>query len=313
LPFMRVNLKEYIVVPVWFGCNNACSICMLADLKESLPPIGFRRYREVLVDIVSQGHFKNLILSGAEVTTCAELDSYIRFARSLGWFKKIQIQTNGRRLSDCRYLEHLIASGANEFFISVHGLEETHDALTCRPGAFWETMRGLANLEACADVNVITNTVLTKANLHEIPALIGLLPEKVTEIHLWNFFPMESEDTRDLVVSLKDFLRLLPQVLSATGSRRPLVLKGFPECLPVRGEERSLHFDNWFPVTVLPNAFWKKFSQSGFGQCPRRAECIARECWGLSRAYTSEYGDERDLLSPFSREGAPVHAGGKVR
>jgi molybdenum cofactor biosynthesis enzyme MoaA len=302
---MRVDLKKYVVVSLWFGCNNACSICMLADLKEKLPAIGFERYKEVLGDIVSQGHFTNLILSGAEVTTFDKLGLYIRFAQSLGWFKNIQIQTNGRRLSDHRYLEHLIACGVNEFFVSIHGLEETHDALTCRRGAFRETVRGLANLEAFADVNVITNTVVTKTNLHEIPALIMSLPKKISEIHLWNFFPMESEDTRDLVVSLKDFLKMLPQIFSVTHAHgQQLTLKGFPECLPIGEWEQAGFFDNCFPITVLPDMFWEKFSQSGFGQCLHRPGCAAAECWGLSNAYMHKYGDERELLRPVhSRKG----------
>lgn len=296
---MRVDLKKYVVVSLWFGCNNACSICMLADLKERLPAIGFERYKEVLVDIVGQGHFTNLILSGAEVTTFDELVSYVRFAQSLGWFKKIQIQTNGRRLSDHRYLEHLIACGVNEFFVSIHGLEETHDALTCRLGAFGETRRGFTNLEAFPNVNVITNTVVTKTNLHEIPDLIGSLPEKISEIHLWNFFPMESEDTRDLVVSLKDFLRVLPQIFSITRERGQLLtLKGFPECLPVGEWGQDGLFDNRFPITVLPDMFWAKFSQSGFGRCFYRPGCAAAECWGLANAYRRKYGDERELLNP---------------
>ena len=74
-------------------------------------------------EIVASGRFDGLILSGAEVTTCPELEAYVRHAASLGRFKKIQIQTNGRRLSDRGRLEGLIESGVNEFFVSIHGLE----------------------------------------------------------------------------------------------------------------------------------------------------------------------------------------------
>lgn len=284
---------------------------MLADLKERLPAIGLERYKEVLLDVVRQGHFKNLILSGAEVTTFDELGAYVRFAHSLGWFKKIQVQTNGRRLSDLRYLEHLVACGVNEFFVSIHGLEETHDKLTRRPGAFRETMQGLANLEKFTGVHVITNTVVTKANLPEIPALITGLPKIVSEVHLWNLFPMESEDTRDLVVNLKDFIRLLPQIFSITSAHdRPLTLKGFPECLPVGDGGQTGLFDNCFPVTVLPDMFWEKFSRSGFGRCFYRPGCELKECWGLSNAYVGKYGDERDLLHPVCLAHAARHDGG---
>ena len=272
---------------------------MLSGMKSSLPVIGFDRFKEVLSDVMNERRFENLILSGAEVTTFDDLDRYIQFAASLGWFKKIQIQTNGRRLSDKKYLKHLIDCGVNEFFISIHGLEEVHDSITRTRGAFRETMRGLKNLEAF-DVNVISNTVLTKTNYHDIAPLMTLLSrEKVSEIHMWNFFPMERTDTRDFVVSMKDFVQLIPRILSiGRQAGKALVLKSFPECLSM-GEPGF--FDSGFPVTLLPDMFWREFSECGFGMCiyRQREECRAWQCWGLSSAYIQKYGDERDLLSPI--------------
>jgi len=293
----RVDLSRYIVISLWWGCNNNCTICMLSGLKKKLPVIGLDAFKKVLVDIMDEGKFENLILSGAEVTTFDDLDKYIQFAASLGWFKKIQIQTNGRRLSNKKYLKHLIDCGVNEFFISIHGTEDIHDATTRTQGAFKETMAGLRNLEAF-DVNVISNTVLTKTNFHDIPLLVtSLSKERVSEINLWNFFPMERTDTRDFVVSMKDFVQLLSEILDIVKpSGKALVLKSFPECLSIGAPG---FFDSGFPVTVLPDIFWREFSECGFGMCIYRDTCKAEACWGLSSAYTHKYGDERDLLSPI--------------
>lgn len=270
---------------------------MLPSPKEKLPPIGFDRFRQVVNSIARDGGYRNLILSGAEVTTHHELSKYIQFAASLGRFRKIQIQTNGRRLSDKDYLKHLIDCGVNEFFVSIHGQERIHDAMTGAMGAFKETVRGLRNLEAF-DVNVISNTVLTKKNIHDIVPLMSFLAEeKISEHHIWNFFPMERSDGRDLIASLEDFVELLPQTLSIQKKAgKPLVLKGFPECL-APGE--PAFFDNLFPVTVLPDSFWREFSECGFGACVHRGRCKASPlCWGLSTAYIRKYGDERNFLSP---------------
>jgi MoaA/NifB/PqqE/SkfB family radical SAM enzyme len=230
----------------------------------------------------------------------AHLDKYIQYAESLGWFKKIQIQTNGRRLSDRKYLKHLIDCGVNEFFISIHGLEEVHDAITRTRGSFRETLEGIHNLQAYP-VNVITNTVLTKLNYQDVAPLMSNLCHTVaTEIHLWNFYPMERTDTRDLVVSMKDFVALLREILSTVKPvGKPLVLKSFPECLAM-GEPGF--FDSGYPVTILPDMFWRKFSENRFGMCiyRHRDECKAWECWGLSSAYIQKYGDERELLSPIT-------------
>jgi MoaA/NifB/PqqE/SkfB family radical SAM enzyme len=299
MTYTRVDLTQYVVISICFSCNNDCSICMLSGLKRKFPAIGFDRFKNVIIDIVNSGRFENLILSGAEVTTFNDLDKYVQFAASLGWFKKIQIQTNGRRLSEKGYLRHLIDCGVNEFFISIHGLDDVHDAVTRTSGSFDELAAGLKNLEAY-DVNVISNTVLTKTNLHDMARLMTFLSnERISEIQLWNFFPMERTDTRDLVVSMKDFTEVLPEILSIVKrAGKPLVLKSFPECLSM-GEPGF--FDSLFPVTVLPDVFWRKFSESGFGTCiyRQREECKAWKCWGLSSAYVQKYGDERNLLKPM--------------
>jgi MoaA/NifB/PqqE/SkfB family radical SAM enzyme len=300
--YARVDLSTYVVISIWFGCNNRCTICMLGDMKGKLPAIGFDQFKRVLYQIRSDGRFQNLILSGAEVTTFDELDKYVQFAGSMGWFKKIQIQTNGRKLADKDYIRHLVDCGVNEFFVSIHGLEGVHDAVARVPGAFQETLEGIRNLEAF-DVHVITNTVLTRKNLPDIPELFALLlSEGVGESQLWNYFPMERRDTKDLVVSMKDFVALLPALLAlGEEAGKALVFKSFPSCLS-RGEPGF--FDGLFPVTVLPDMFWREFSECGFGACihRQRGACQVRDCWGLSSAYIQKYGDERERLSPLSAD-----------
>jgi len=295
--YTRVDLSKYVVISVWFGCNNNCTTCMLSGMKGKLPPIGFENFKRVVVDIRNGGMYENLILSGAEVTTFDDLDKYVQFAASLEWFKKIQIQTNGRRLSNKEYLKHLIDQGVNEFFVSIYGTEDVHNAITREKGSFRETMEGIRNLEFY-DVNVISNTVLSRTNYHDIPHLMAALSkERISEIHLWNFFPMEKIDTGDLLVSMKDFMELLPELLAIIKPEgKVLVLKSFPECLSI---DEPAVFDNYFPVTVLPDTFWREFAECGFGTCAHRDRCKALSCWGLSSAYIGKYGDEKDLLSPM--------------
>jgi MoaA/NifB/PqqE/SkfB family radical SAM enzyme len=300
--FARVDLSTYVVISIWFGCNNRCTICMLGDMKGKLPAVGYEQFKRVLCQIRNEGRFRNLILSGAEVTTFDELDRYVQFAASLGWFEKIQIQTNGRRLADKEYIRHLVGCGVNEFFVSIHGLEKVHDSVARVPGAFLQTLEGIRNLEAFG-VNVITNTVLTRANIRDIPELFALLlKENTDEVHLWNYFPMERTDTKDLVVSMTEFAGLLPRLLSlGMAAEKALVFKSFPCCLS-KGEPGF--FDGFFPVTVLPDLFWREFDECGFGACVhrQRGTCHVRECWGLSSAYIHKYGDERALLSPLTTD-----------
>jgi molybdenum cofactor biosynthesis enzyme MoaA len=293
----RADLRSYFVVSLWFGCNNDCTLCMLHGFREKLPPIGFDRFREAVVDIRDGGFYRNLIFSGAEVTTFTELERYAEFAASLGWFKKIQIQTNGRRLADIRYLRGLVDSGINEFFVSLHGTEAVHDGITRRPGSFRDTLTGLRNL-AAFDVNVISNCVLTRENAHNMETLMALLSaEKISEFHMWNYFPMREDGRAGLVVDLDQVVALMPRLRKMLGpEQRPLVMKAFPHCLL---SPPGVVFDSWFPVTLLPDVFWKEFGQSGFGCCPYRDGCADRSCWGLSETYRTAFGDARDRLRPI--------------
>lgn len=294
----RIDLAEYMVVSIWWGCNNDCNLCMLSGLKSKLPPIGFEPFKQLIDSVVKDGRFENLILSGAEVTTFDDLDKYVQYAAASGRFKKIQIQTNGRRLNDRGYLEHLIACGVNEFFISVQGLEEVHDRITRRPGAYAETLAGIRHLEELG-VAFITNTVLTKENCRQIAPLMARLGStKASELHLWNLFPMQARDSRNLVISLKAFLEVLPELLDAVrASEKVLILKAFPHCLAVR---TPAVLDGKVPAAVLPDRFWQEFDECGFGTCLHRSVCRAQDCWGLSRAYIQKYGDEKSFLTPIA-------------
>jgi cyclic pyranopterin phosphate synthase len=268
---------------------------MLSGIKKELPFVDFDLFQRVLVYFREKLASENLILSGAELTTFEDLGKYIQFAASLGWFKKIQLQTNGRRLSDKAYLKHLIDCGANEFFISIQGLEVSHDNVTRSPGSFQETMAGIHNLQAYP-VYVITNTVLTRLNYHEVaPLFESLCQEPLHEIHLWNFFPMEKADTKDLLVNMKDAHKLLSRVIPLVqNSGKPLVLKNFPECLCF-----GAFLDNRYPVTFIGETYWKAFEENRFGLCGHRDCCRTQECWGLTHAYVEKYGDERDFLKPI--------------
>lgn len=300
----RISLSEYTVIPLWYECNNNCAICMLTPIKGKLPAIDFDLFKKLVIGVASSGRCRRLILSGAEVTTFTELERYVAFAAGLGWFETIQIQTNGRRLSDPAYLRTLVRAGVNEFFISVHGPGEVHDALSRVPGSYHETMEGMANLEAY-DVNLITNTVLTRLDLAHVPALLSnIAAGKASEMNLWNFFPMQERDTQDLVVGISNLLAMLSDVLPIlVAARKPLVLKAFPECLPVSD---PVVVDSDFPLTLIPDVFWEALGRSGFGMCKHREACGAKKCWGLSRAYITKYGDEEDGLSPIYNRPGPA-------
>jgi MoaA/NifB/PqqE/SkfB family radical SAM enzyme len=295
----RIDFSTYAVIPLWYGCNSDCTICMLSSLEEKLAAVPFDQFQSLVVKLIQDGRRRNLILSGGEVTTFAHLEEYVEFAASFNWFSRIQIQTNGRRLADPRYARRLIDAGVNEFFISLHGPEEVHDAINRRPGAFSEVMAGLENLSQYAGIGIVTNTVWTHTNsgcVAPLMAQIARLPF-IDEMHLWNFFPMDDK-SQELVESLAELLKQLPEMAEAAASNEKwLVLKAFPQCLPLPD---GVHNDNEFPLTLIPDLFWRTLGKCGFGQCIHRERCENQQCWGLSNAYREKFGEEAELLRPLT-------------
>jgi MoaA/NifB/PqqE/SkfB family radical SAM enzyme len=292
-----LDFSSYAVIPIWYGCNSDCSICMLSSLDERLAAVPYDRFCELVVKLIRDGRRRNLILSGGEVTTFEQLEQYVMFAAHFAWFSRIQIQTNGRRLADPIYLRRLIDAGVNEFFISLHGPEEVHDAINRRPGAFRQVMTGLDNLARYPGIAVITNTVWTRLNSGcVVPffAQIARLPF-LREMHLWNFFPM-ADKSGELVESIPELLKQLPQMAEAANGK-PLVLKAFPQCLPV---PVGVYNDNEFPLTLIPDVFWRTLGNCGFGRCIHRDQCQDERCWGLSDVYRGAYGEETELLRPVT-------------
>ena len=46
--YSRIDLTQYVTIPIWYGCNNNCTICMLAGLKKDLPFIDFEAFKTLV-------------------------------------------------------------------------------------------------------------------------------------------------------------------------------------------------------------------------------------------------------------------------
>ena len=293
-----IDLSRYAVIPIWYHCNSNCTICMLSNVKQKMNTVTPEQFRTLLSRLVQDGRYDGIILSGAEITTFPHLEAYVKEIASFGWFKKIQIQTNGRRLADPLLVRKLVDAGVNEFFISLHGLEQVHEAITRVPGSFRETIAGFMNVSEYP-VNIISNTVMTRANYHGIiPLLQFLASGPPHELNIWNYFPMGEHDSRDLIVSLTDVMTLFPAMITAVGpSGKPLVLKGFPECI---APGAPCYIDSNFPLNLIQDEFWYEFGKNGFASCCHREQCSSHLCLALSRAYIRKFGVEESILSPRS-------------
>jgi len=163
----RIDLK------IAFGCNNMCLFCVQGKKREKHPPKDLALLRREMEQGFAEGG-RELVLTGGEPTLHRDFLDIIRAARKTG-YRNIQIQSNGRMFRYLDFCRAAAEAGATEASPALHGSRaELHDFLTGSAGAFRDTVRGIANLKK-AGFKVIANTVITKPNTRDLPALARLL------------------------------------------------------------------------------------------------------------------------------------------
>lgn len=292
---------RWVSVTMEFRCNLRCTHCMIEGTMSQLRPTEGDELDAILRQQAETGRWDGLVLTGAEVTLRSDLPQIVAQAKTAG-FRHIRIQTHGMQLHRPDYLERLVAAGADEFFISVTAANETrHDAITKVAGS-WRKMRaGIDLIERDhPHVAVITNTVITAESVDDLPGVVAALRHYrcVVQHEFWNFFPMDSVDTKSLCVPLARLMPPLKQAIAAARAAGRLVeVKNVPECL--LGPDRPA-LVNTQPTLVIDPDFWLGFDRNGFHSCPHRAHCASTECLGLTTAYIRRFGDEDTILTPFS-------------
>lgn len=164
---IRSALARRADIKTGYDCNSNCLFCVIGDKLFS----GDRSTAEVLAELqASRATCEDVVFTGAEVTIRPDFLQLVRAARRLG-YRSIQIQTNGRMFAYRELCERAVEAGANEFSPSVHGATaRTHDALTRSKGSFDQITAAIRNLVALKQ-RVVTNTVIARQNLHELPAM----------------------------------------------------------------------------------------------------------------------------------------------
>lgn len=286
----RADLK------VGFACNNRCVFCAQGEKRSVCDSLSLDELIGRLQQ-VKQGS-QGLVLTGGEPTLYKRLPSLILRARELG-YRPIQIQTNGRLLGYPEVLKRLLDAGAEEFSPSLHGsTAEIHDALTRAPGSFEQSVAGIANV-AKLEFPVVTNSVITKSNAHDLPALVSLLCDLgVKKGQLAFVHPVGTAETLfdDVVPRLPDVVEPL-RAAREIALRRGLMLvtEAIPYCF-LRGME-DLVVEHTIPETtvidldgqVLEYSDWRvnhgKLHGPPCDGCARR-----QQCEGPWREYPAKFG-----------------------
>ena len=271
-------------VKVGFACNNRCVFCAQGEKRGACGVVPVEQLAARLVEVrkVTSG----LVLTGGEPMLHKDLLLVVRMAARLR-FDPIQIQTNGRLLRYPDRLDALVAAGATEVSPSLHGSTAAiHDGLTRAVGSWDDSVAGIR--AACArGLGVVTNSVVTKQNAHDLPALVALLASLgVRRAQLAFVHPVGTAEAMfDEVVprysDVEPSVRAARDVAIAAGIT--LVTEGIPLCF-LRGMEELAVEARIPPTTVvdldgaaMDYSRWREAEGKAHGPpcegCARRAAC----------------------------------------
>lgn len=228
-------------------CNFSCAFCVWGDkLCRRDDPVDFESLEKFLQEQSGRG-FERVNLHGGEPTLRRDLFRLLSLIRGLG-YPTVSIQTNGWALANPRFADRLVAGGVSLVVISLHGATPAvHDGLVGAPGSLERLLAGMDRM-AAHGVAVRTNTVITRENLAELPAIAELaVAHGARQVNLSSLMPsgrawtgseMPGPDFRAVAGPLAEAVRRA----EAGGAR--VTLEGFPCCAAPGLEERCLHRDD---------------------------------------------------------------------
>lgn len=283
--------KKSLSLCLGYTCNSRCSFCIVSSERDRLSGRWLKAsaVSRVLTWAARRRGYKRLVVTGGEVTLYPGLPDLLRQAKALGL--DLQVQTNGRRLADAAYSRALVAAGADEFFIPVHGDGPAlHDALTRAPGSFRQTLSGIAAVLACGG-KVVSNTVIVEGNFRRLAAIAGKLARAgIKESHFWFITPTGDarKDPQIPKVSLAaPYLRRALGVCAERGVRA--TVKYFPACLLGAFAGR---LDNTQTYDMVASGSLLSKLKAGWAfSCPHEHACRRfTACGGLTADYIRTHG-----------------------
>jgi radical SAM protein with 4Fe4S-binding SPASM domain len=143
-----------------YRCNNDCAHCYNARPRDfaELPTAVWKSILDRLWDL----GIPHIVFTGGEPTLRSDLPELVAHAGRNGQITGLN--TNGRRLSDARFVESLVEAGLDHVQITVESHDPAvHDLMVRLPGAWKQTIAGLKNA-LDTPLFVMTNTTMLREN-----------------------------------------------------------------------------------------------------------------------------------------------------
>jgi radical SAM family uncharacterized protein len=158
-----------------YNCNLKCKMCPF--WRRSSEDSSFEREKAILKVIYDSG-VCGVAFEGGEPLLRKDLAGILAFSRSLPLHTSLI--TNGTLLES--RIDEIVSYINGVVYVSLDGLEKTHDAVRGVGGCFRKAVQGIS--AAKEKVAVTINTTIMAENIDEIESLVGLAKELGTKISI---------------------------------------------------------------------------------------------------------------------------------
>lgn len=278
-----------------YECTNNCIFCAPVHSRRR-NPAHLDQDMFDFINACARDGVNTLFFSGAgEPTLNPHLVDYVRFAKKVG-ISELFMFTNGHGITES-LVDSLKDAGMQNFWVSLHGIGETHDRVVRRRNSFQEAYRALDLLNRRNPRRLNVNTCVNMLNIDQIELILQrvLNFQNVTAHCLclpeWdgNAYRNRSDMCR---------LGILKERLSEITTRQYplLILDNVPHCVA----PHLPHIENCdYSLRVQRDDSEQHVSNAdNMGHNRQPAVCsefacrFTNVCIGVDKRYLAEYGDE---------------------
>jgi len=262
--------RQRATVRLLLECSNACIFCAQTGLPS--------KERDVSLALKeARTNADEVTFVGGEPTLDPALEERIAEARTLG-FRRVGIQTNGRKLAVRSYASSLARAGLTDVHLSIHGADPAvHDYHTGVDGSLAASLAGLAASRA-HHLEVVVATVVTRSNFRNLGSIPRMLGERGVAGWLLEIPRIAGRAAEGFDRVIPRLALALPFALHALEAARalgvPAWIRGAPLCVLGPFATRALEEPTRDYGTTCE-------------ECPARASCT-----GVESDYLARFGED---------------------
>jgi len=176
-----------VLITLTNRCNLKCMMCNFHNYPMDVQDELSTQDVISMINQISNLKIGNIVFSGGEPLLREDIFEIIHYASSLGI--NSALLTNGTILKE-KTAGEINASGLKSIWVSIDGLEDTHDYIRGQ-GAFAKSINFIKTiLERCPSVSINITTTVMNRNLEDIPQLLQLWEKlKIKQVSLQPVIP----------------------------------------------------------------------------------------------------------------------------